>query len=162
MSFYEKIIHFQNQAEKNFEEKKNISTGFKFFLAFVTFMASTIFAGLTMPVRMLFKSKKNRPKGIIDLNKDNFEEVKQEPLVLLDFWTEWCGPCLLMNDSIKAFSSNNNHIIIGKVNADLNSKILKSYKVKGLPQFILLQNGQEVRRHAGSMTQTELQQFVKV
>jgi thioredoxin-like negative regulator of GroEL len=45
------------------------------------------------------------------------------------------------------------------VNADLNRKLLKKFKIRGLPQFILMKNGEEIKRHAGAMTIFELTEF---
>ena len=42
----------------------------------------------------------------------------------------------------------------------LNSrKLLKKFKIRGLPQFVLMKNGEEIKRHAGPMTMFELTEF---
>ncbi len=162
MSITEKIIDFQNKAEKEFENKKNIATLFKYLLAMVTFFSSTIFAAFTLPFRYLFKqlsTKKNHSQIYIGNNKNIDSLLKKEELVLIDFWAEWCGPCIMMNSTIKEFSENSKHIKVIKINADMNMKTLKRFNVRGLPHFLLIKNEKEVKRFAGSMTLNDLNSF---
>ena len=162
MPHREKLIHFQNQAEADFEARKTPSTTARFAAALVLFMGSTLYAAFSWPFRAGAKALSSAPPptGIIDLNKDNFEQTTQQhPLVLLDFWAEWCGPCVMMGPTLKAFAAANGQVLIGKVNADANGALTKQLNVWGLPTFVLLRNGREVARHAGPMTQTELERF---
>lgn len=69
--------------------------------------------------------------------------------MLIDFWAEWCGPCLVMNPIIEEFSINTSKVQVVKINADLNMKTLKKLNVRGLPHFLLYKNGKEVNRYAG-------------
>jgi thioredoxin len=158
----EKIINFQNRAEADFQKQKSIITSLKYVLAFKIFLASTLFAAFTWPIRVitkpLFKSKKESKIQIG--NDDNIHSLlKKEDLVLIDFWAEWCGPCIMMNPIIEEFSSNSKGVKVVKINGDLNPKTLKEFKIKGLPHFVLVKNGVEINRKAGSMTLHDLHKF---
>lgn len=162
MSIREKLIDFQNQAEANFEEKKSFNNGIRYAFAFLLFMSSTLWATFTIPFRWLRKGLSNhkRPASIVKLTKENQDHLlTKEPLVLLDFWAEWCGPCIMMDPLLDQFAEQAEGICIAKVNADVNPKLIKQFKIRGIPQFILLQHGKEVKRHAGPMTLNDLQAF---
>ena len=158
----DKIIKYQNDSEKNFEQKKNIKTIINYIVALILFFLSTIFSAYTFPLRFIYKKtiRRNSDSKIIQLNDRNIDLVlKKEKLVLIDFWAEWCGPCLMMNSTIEKFATESNGIRITKVNADLNRKLINKFNIRGLPQFILMKNGVEVKRHAGAMTIFELTKF---
>jgi len=158
----EKIIEFQNQAERNFEKTKNIGSVLNYFLAFILFMASTIFAAFTFPVRYIYKKmvKTKKDSELLMLKGKNIEALlKKEELVLIDFWAEWCGPCVMMNSIIENFAAETNDVKVLKINADLHKNIVDSYHIKGLPQFVLIKNGKEVNRFAGAMTKADLRTF---
>ncbi len=163
MDFREKLIHYQNKSEENFHRKKSVGNAIHYFFAFCLFMASTLFAGLTMPVRLLFKPKTSKglaASKIVAVNEANIAEIlQQNDLVLIDCWAEWCGPCILMNPVLKEFAAENPGICIAKLNVDSNKKMADQYKVRGIPLLILLKKGKEVKRHAGPMTKADLQEF---
>jgi len=161
----EKIIAYQNQSEINFEKTKNSSTIANYFVAFMLFMASTIIAAFTLPFRFLYKKivKSNKNSEVLRFEGKNLETLlKKEELILIDFWAEWCGPCVMMHSIIEKFAAESKSVKVVKVNADLNRSIVNKYQIKGLPQFVLVQHGKEVKRFAGAMTKADLVEFCEI
>jgi len=158
----EKIIKFQNDSENNFEKEKNLKTISNYMIAFMLFFIATIIAAFTFPFRCIFKKiyKRNSDSTIIQLNEKNIDSIlSNEKTILIDFWAEWCGPCVMMSAIIEKFAAESKNISVAKVNADLNKKIIEKYQIKGLPQFVLIENGKEIKRFAGAMTMNDLNKF---
>lgn len=162
MKLREKLIHFQNSAEQQFLEKKSAATLFRYILALIVFFSSTFFAAVSLPFRLLARlfQQKNARTSVHKLDSGNLDSIlKKEPLVLIDFWAEWCGPCIMMQPALEKFADSNKSVYVAKVNADANKKLLDRFKIRGLPHLILLKDGKEVKRHAGPMTQADLEKL---
>ena len=59
--------------------------------------------------------------SVITINKNNFEEevLKSEKIVLIDFWSSWCGPCSMMSPIIdKIAEAMGENIKVGKIKID--------------------------------------------
>ncbi len=78
MSLGEQLIHFQNQAERDFEEHKSLTTAGRYGLALVVFFSSTLLATFTLPVRAAVKtlSRKETGSPVRKLNNDNSAKRK--------------------------------------------------------------------------------------
>lgn len=157
----EKIIKYQNKSEREFETSKNFKSFINYVIAFILFILSTIIAAFTFPFRYIYKKIiKNNNSKIIQLNEKNLDTVlNNEKLILIDFWAEWCGPCVMMTSIIEKFAAESKNIKVAKVNADLNKKLIDKYQIRGLPQFVLIENGEEIKRFAGAMTMNDLNIF---
>lgn len=80
-----------------------------------------------------------------------------EPLVLVDFYADWCGPCKSMEPTIKDVAHDMKGIAkVVKINIDKNERTPAQYNVSGVPTFIIFRNGKEVWRHAGTIDKASL------
>lgn len=162
MRLRETLIDYQNRAEANFNNRKSLLTTIHFVMALFIFISSTLIAGFSMPFRYLIKSvagNKDSSPVYEMTNKNSKQLLEKERMVLIDFWADWCGPCIMMNPVIKDFANNTKDICVAKVNADTNKEIIDEFAIRGLPQFVLIKDGVEIKRHAGPMTLSDLNRF---
>ncbi|MDD5699902.1 MAG: thioredoxin [Candidatus Nanoarchaeia archaeon] len=97
-----------------------------------------------------------------ELTNGEFENFMKEGVVLIDFFTEWCMPCLMMAPVVEELSEEfHGKIKFGKVNVDDNQKIAAKFRVTSVPTFILFKDGNLVKQFVGSMAQEEFGERLK-
>lgn len=81
----------------------------------------------------------------------NFDEViKENSVVLVDFWAEWCGPCRMLSPILEELSSDTG-LLVGKLNIDENLEKTKEYGVSSIPTMVLFKDGNPVHTMIGAM-----------
>jgi len=82
-----------------------------------------------------------------------FQEIVQsETPTLVDFFATWCGPCQTMIpvlDQLKDKMGDKIRII--KIDIDKNQDVAAKFKVRGVPTFVLFQQGEILWRQSGAM-----------
>jgi thioredoxin 1 len=94
--------------------------------------------------------------------RKNFNELLQNSLVLVDFFTEWCGPCKMMKpvlEEVKASVGDTVRII--KIDVEKNVQVASQYQVTGVPTFVLFKNGKPVWRQSGVIPPSVLRQVIQ-
>ena len=81
----------------------------------------------------------------ITITKENFDEevrnFKGIP-VLLDFWADWCGPCMMLSPTIAEIAEElGSKIKVGKVNVDEQPELAAAFRVESIPLLVLVKNG---------------------
>jgi thioredoxin 1 len=81
---------------------------------------------------------------------DSFDLViKHNPLILIDFWAEWCGPCKKLSPILDEIS-NERGLLVGKLNVDENPVKMEEYSVHSIPTMVLFKSGQPVKTIIGA------------
>ena len=171
MSIGDWIITIQNfMYSWAYQNKQNIWTLPIRILIYVTgflfFQLTNLYAQLRWPFSALFRFVKSfwapplgEPIPVNDVKLHKLIEENQ--VVLVDFWTEWCGPCILMEGSLKEFAKQyKDEIVVAKVDATINPKLKKKYNVMGYPTLLLFFEGREIVRTTGSQNVHSLGRFV--
>ena len=84
------------------------------------------------------------------LDKDNFENIlRNNNSVLVDFYTEWCGPCKMMSPIIDEVAEEREDVEIYKLNIEDAPEIAAKYNIVSIPTIIVFENGNEKARSVG-------------
>lgn len=94
--------------------------------------------------------------------KANFAElIKGAQPVLVDVWAPWCGPCRMMEPSIKQLAETyKGQLTVIKVNIDDNPALARQYGIQGVPTLMLFKEGEKLFQQAGAMPYPQLKQLM--
>ncbi|EUJ28637.1 thioredoxin family protein [Listeria grayi] len=83
--------------------------------------------------------------AILHAKKENFEEIlENHPLILLNFWAEWCAPCRAFIETLVTLDENE-PVQVVKINTQREEELMERFEVQGLPYSIILKNGKKNR-----------------
>ena len=93
----------------------------------------------------------NTINEIVYANENTFyEEVyKEERIVIVDFYADWCSPCKMLGPILESIAKERKDIKIVKVNVDENSKLANEFRAYLIPLLVFFEDGKEVNRVAG-------------
>jgi thioredoxin 1 len=97
-----------------------------------------------------------------ELTNGEFEIFIEEGLVLVDFFAEWCMPCLMIAPTIEELSEKfDGQIKFGKVNVDDNKTLARKFDISSIPHLILFKDGEPIKHFMGVVSSEELEEKLK-
>ena len=99
----------------------------------------------------------------IVLTDQNFEQEisKAEKPVLVDFWAEWCQPCLMLSPILeKVAEEYKEKIIFAKVNLDEAPATAQKYQVDRIPMVMLFKKGKPIGAFMGLKPETTVKEII--
>lgn len=87
----------------------------------------------------------------------NFEEIlDKNPMVVLDFWAEWCAPCKVFSPIFEKLAELNPDIYFGKVNTETASELAQAFQIRSIPTLIIFHFGEIVFEESGLLLPEKL------
>lgn len=92
----------------------------------------------------------------MDLNNNNFKNIlKDNKVVLVDFWAEWCGPCRILSPMIDELEKEyKDKVVVGKVNTMHESELASEFRIRSIPTIIIFKDGKEKEQIRGIMSKS--------
>ena len=90
---------------------------------------------------------------------ENFEEevLKSDVPVLVDMFATWCGPCKMMAPVVAQLAEEyKGSVKVGKLDIDQNVDIVAQYKIMSVPTFLVIKDGELVKKLIGAVSKEEL------
>ena len=105
------------------------------------------------------RNKMTNNDKVPELTNGEFDEFVKKGVVLIDFFAEWCMPCLMMASVIDEVSEKiGRKVKFGKVNVDDNQEIARKFNVSSIPNILIFKNGKIVENFIGAVSQEELEE----
>jgi thioredoxin 1 len=97
------------------------------------------------------------------LTDSNFKvEVAKYPVVLVDFWAPWCGPCRMVSPIIEQLAREySGKVAFGKVNVDENQMTAASFGIQSIPTMMIFKSGKAVDVMIGALPKAQIEMKLK-
>ena len=86
--------------------------------------------------------------------------IKDNGIVLIDFWAEWCGPCKRFGPVFEESSENNPGIVHAKVDTEAEQELAAELQIFSIPTLMGFRDGILVFNQAGALPAPALAQVV--
>ncbi|MGP8320805.1 MAG: protein disulfide oxidoreductase [Methanosarcinaceae archaeon] len=110
-----------------------------------------------------FLDLKDMPDNPIHVTDSDFDNiVNGYPLVLVDFWAEWCGPCHMVAPIVEALAKEHSgKLVCAKMDVDRNPETATGFNTSSIPTLILFKDGAEVERLVGAVPKQHFNEMLK-
>ena len=95
--------------------------------------------------------------------EDNFQDVvlQSKSLVVVDFWAQWCAPCLAAAPVLEELSKEyDGKIGFAKIDVDENGPLAVKYGIAAIPTMLIFKGGQPVQQILGYRPKKELKKVL--
>ena len=100
---------------------------------------------------------------LLDFKSQVLEASHRQP-VLVDFWADWCSPCIAIAPVLtRVVNSFQGKVLLAKLEVDEveNMKLAGHYRVRGFPTIILFREGEERERFSSARPAHFIEEFIQ-
>ncbi|MDR2472452.1 MAG: thioredoxin fold domain-containing protein [Tannerella sp.] len=81
---------------------------------------------------------------------------------IIDFYSDWCGPCKRVEPILKQMAKNYaGRIIIYKINIDKERELATAFGVRSIPTYLFVNPKEQPKSAVGALSQETFEQIIK-
>lgn len=96
-----------------------------------------------------------------EITGKEFDDIIKKPLVVVDFWAEWCPPCRILAPILEELEKKLKNISFAKVNIDKSKDLALQFGIEVVPTLLIFRKGKLIDRIIGAMPFEELEKKLK-
>ena len=97
----------------------------------------------------------------IDTTEKTFDQtITDNPIVLVDFWAAWCGPCRMFAPTFTAASEKHPDIVFAKVDTEAEQSLAAAAGIRSIPTLMAFRDKVLVFSQPGALNATSLEEVI--
>jgi thioredoxin 1 len=104
----------------------------------------------------------NMAENVLVVTDNNFQteviDASTAQPVLVDFWAEWCRPCLMLAPTVaEVADAYAGKVKVVKLNVDENQNSAFKFNIRGIPTLLIFRNGQVADQIVGAVPREQIE-----
>ena len=97
----------------------------------------------------------------INATGEAFEKlVLESPILFVDFWAEWCGPCKMFGPVFEAASEKHPDVVFAKVDTEAERELAGAAGITSIPTLMAFRDGILLFRQPGALPAPSLEELI--